>query len=200
MHWPQLVRFFRRPDLPFDFPEIPASSRLAYELLTAANAAVLATLFRDDPSPFIDPDFRNEEGCRQYLARLLEYHHFSPLQGGADWFFKTADGKYAGILHLYHLSRQTRGGRHRQCTIGFATVPDVRRQGLATEALTHFSAFIFRHYRLTVIRAYTRQENEPTRNLLRKAGFQPDKKEYADERFAYFILRSNQKKGWWVFG
>ncbi len=177
----------------FLFPTPLPSARLVYERLELTNASNLLKMFQDDVSPFVSKSFKYQHLAIKYCAHIVRYSRTSAQRGGADFFFKTLQGSYAGILHLYDLSLENYATNYASCTIGFATAASFRGQGLTLEALKHFANHIFRHYEVVSIIAYTDESNRAAQNLLLKAGFYFAKYDLVQEDlYVYFEIKRKQ--------
>lgn len=174
----------------FLFPTPLPSARLVYERLELVSAGYLLKMFQEDPTPFVSDSFKHAHLVAKYCAHIVRHSRTSVERGGADFFFKTAQGGYAGILHLYDLNQANYGTEQATCTVGFATTLSFRRQGYTLEALRHFVAYIFEHFAVASVVAYTDERNRPAQNLLLRAGFQFMKYDLLQEDlYIYFEIK-----------
>jgi RimJ/RimL family protein N-acetyltransferase len=70
-------------------------------------------------------------------------------------------------------------------TIGYAIVPEARRQGYATEAIAALTAWAIREPDVDEVRAQTLPDNEPSVRALLRAGFVEGEPLPKVRRFAY---------------
>ncbi len=113
------------PSHPFMFPPIETTSEWFFERLGINNFNQLYLLFNSDENKFVDERFKTSEGARKYA--MINSGEDS-CNNGADWLFSTNNGEYAGILHLYNLSRETISENNKRAWIGFATKASFRGQ------------------------------------------------------------------------
>jgi len=171
----------------FNFIDIPDFKDFHFERLAAKNALALFSMFQFDDNPFTDERFKNLETCEEYCKLLENYYPYTPKHAGQDWLWKIKDD-YAGILHLYDLSRETFGKNHKRCWVGFATNQYYRNKGLTSAVLLHFVNHIFSAYTfIDFIHAMTLKENIPAQNFLLKNGFQKDMEERISQKHLFFI-------------
>ncbi len=154
----------------FPFCDLPPSERLTYQLLTTDNYHRLHQLFRNDLNGFVDERFKVMSELEHYVNYQMEFARYSTRRGGCDWLF-IRDNHYAGVLHLYDLSREQTADRHRRCTIGFATAGAFRRHGLTREAVLHLVGYLFSSFDMKQILSYTRKDNLAAIGLLEGLGF-----------------------------
>ncbi len=177
----------------FLFPTPSPSPRLVYERFEVNNAIQLLSMFKEDNNSFVSENFKHEPLVIKYTAHIVRHSRNSAKHGGVDFFFKTLEGHYAGILHLYDLNVENYGTEKATCTVGFATAAPFRRKGYTLEALKHFIEYIFENYEVASIIAYTHERNRPSQNLMLKAGFQFAKYDLLQEDlFIYFEIRRKQ--------
>ncbi len=179
----------------FDFRNLPPSGNLTYELLSWDNYMQFHLLFKDDSNEFVDRRFKNIGDVRQYTEYQMEYAWYSPKRGGCDWFF-LQDNQYAGVIHLYNLSRDKDSSY--QCTIGFATAAPFRRQGLTREAVWHLLNQVFYHFDKQEVLSYTRLGNIASMGLLKSLGFENCDEDYQldeDSRQYHFFRMSRDTFG-----
>jgi RimJ/RimL family protein N-acetyltransferase len=172
------------------FPPVPPSHRLIYEPLDKHNLFAVGEMFRGDDSPFVQGEYRDSRELEAYLEAHLRFTRCSITKGGCDWLFRHAEnGQYVGLFNVYDLNRESpvRGDYPRKCTIGFATRAEYRRQGFTAEAIENFLAYIFRHFEVAYVLAYTLKENKASAALLRKMNFSPNQADYLfHDRYNYF--------------
>ncbi len=175
----------------FDFRDLPPSDRLAYHLLTWDNYMRMHEMFERDTNPFVDERFKVPGELRRYVQYQLEYAWYSTHRGGCDWFF-FREGRPAGVLHLYDLSRSQTDDRHRRCTIGFATAGPYRGQGFTREAVHHLLRYLFDHFGMEKVLSYTRRENFAAARLLERLNFENRDALYAagnqEPRYRYYEM------------
>ncbi|SDL85417.1 Protein N-acetyltransferase, RimJ/RimL family [Catalinimonas alkaloidigena] len=171
----------------FQFPPLMPSARLQYEPLDEANAQEVFQLFTDDPNPFIIEDYKQEELWEQYVQQHLFSIRYSLKRAGYDWVYRLrqAEGAVVGMINLYGLSRETGEGQRNTATIGFTTGMAFRRQGYTQEAIHQLVAYIFQHFDVAAVVAFTERDNEPSQRLLQKVGFVPMPHDTSN-RFHYF--------------
>ncbi|GAB4404125.1 MAG: hypothetical protein OHK0039_04120 [Bacteroidia bacterium] len=169
----QLIGLFGSNPRPhFVFPRMQASATLSYEPLDDLNEGAVYDMFHDDPSPFVQADFKDRHALSEYVDALMYYHRYSPKRGGQDWLLRHREaGCYVGLIHLYDLSRETFADAHRKCTIGFALRADYRGRGLGAESAQHLLDYIRAHFDMIVVRSYTDHRNIPAQRLLESLGF-----------------------------
>lgn len=183
----------RRPadlDPAFHFPPQRASLRLQYTPVDYDNYHILHELFHQDDWPFINKHFKDRERLDEYVVILKEWVQYSVKYCACDWIiYRSADRAPIGVLHLYDLSRIGKGKNDHRCTIGFAIQNGYRRQGYAAEAVHNLLSYIFRHFHVDSVLAYTALHNEPTLQLLRKLSFRRQTNGYNNtEHFAFFEM------------
>lgn len=168
----ELMHVFRHRSPAITMPLLPPSERLHYELLSEVNEAEMLAMFADDPSPYVQRDFKHADSLSHYVDHLLTYSRYSAKRAGCDWLLRhRANGHYLGVLHLYDLSQETFFNYHRKCTLGFAIRASARRQGFASEAVRHLLAFLRRELHQMRALAYTHHDNQASQALLRHLGF-----------------------------
>ncbi len=184
------IRSMRRPEAQpyFHFPELLPSERLSYRPLGYDNYLTLNELFINDDSPYTNPEFKQLERIELYVVSLLEFAQYSPKRCGKDWIIHLAEsGAPIGVVHMYDLTKETHKDSHRNCTIGFAIAAPYRRRGFATEAVDHLTTYIFQHFNLTHILAYTTKDNQPSQKLLSNLGFIRNDQDYSHpDHYAFF--------------
>jgi RimJ/RimL family protein N-acetyltransferase len=155
-------------------------------------------LFASDTNAFVDERFKTPGELRQYVQYQLEYAWYSNRRGGCDWFF-LKDGRPAGVLHLYDLSHDETAGRHRRCTIGFATSAPFRRQGLTREATAHLLTHLFDVFGMEQVWSYTRRENTAAIGLLESLRFENRDTLFGGEEkelvYRYFVISRDRHVG-----
>lgn len=186
------IRSMRRPEAQpyFHFPELLPSERLSYRPLGYDNYLTLSELFIDDSSPYTNPEFKQLERIELYVVSLLEFAQYSPKRCGKDWIVHQIGSDLpVGVVHIYDLTKETQRDSHRNCTIGFAIAAPYRRQGFAKEAVGHLTSYIFQHFDLTHILAYTIKENQPSQQLLNNLGFRRNDQDYTHpDHYAFFEM------------
>ncbi len=179
----------------FDFRDLPPSARLSYQLLTWDNYMCMHEMFERDTNPFVDERFKVSGELRRYVQYQLEYAWYSVHRGGCDWFF-FREGRPAGVLHLYDLSRSQADDRNRLCTIGFATAGPYRQQGFTREAVNHLLDYLFEGFGMEKVLSYTRRENFAAARLLERLGFENSDALYAagekEPKYRYYVLSREQ--------
>jgi RimJ/RimL family protein N-acetyltransferase len=150
------------------FPILLPSAKLHYERLSLTHFEQLYALFKDDKSPYVLDDFKNKQDTKNYVQERLEATH-SVNRSGCDWFIKTQNDIYAGILHLYELNRDKKSD---SCCIGISITQSLRKQGIASESIQHLLYYIFEHFEhIKTVIAYTKPDNENMAFLLKKLNF-----------------------------
>ena len=174
----------------FFLPPIPPSIRLAYEPLSYENGLQLLSIFKEDTDPFVDERFKSEAEVEEYLAGMMEYMPYSHKNAAFDWLLRLkTTGEYIGVLHLHDLSNQVFGSANRKATIGYAIGERFRRQGFISEAIAHFSAFLFNNSNKIKLLVYTDKANTASVGLMHSLGWQhnDDKYVYSDT-YTFFEL------------
>ncbi len=168
------------------FPKLSPSPKLHYERLSLDNFEHLYQLFKDDQNPYILEDFKNRQDTKNYVKERLEVTQ-SVNRSGCDWFIKTQDQTYAGILHLYELSRKKNAD---SCCIGISITKSFRCQGIASEAIQHLLNYIFEHFEhIKTVTAYTKPDNIKMASLLKKFNFSTPYDDLIDsEIYTFFTL------------
>ncbi len=171
----------------FEFPPLQPSVRLHYRPLDYDNYHILHELFAAEDNPFINLEFKEKERIGIYVVDLREFAKFSPKRGAFDWLIYQGD-QPIGVLHLFDLSRERANGKNKRCTIGFSIGKEFRRNGFASEAISHQVEYIFEHFQdIERIIAYTFPNNEASIGVLRKLGFAPNSKDYlSTDRYSFF--------------
>ncbi len=178
------------PKVQFHFPAIPSLPDYTFESLDSTNFDQLYGLFANDASPFVDSRFKTYDGAKEYAKELSFCGAYMPKHGGHDWLFKTST-EYAGILHLYDLSKETFAQNHKRAWIGFATKASFRGQHKTLAVVKHFINSIFVLYpHINFIHAATAVDNIISQNFLIKLGFIVDTQErLSKEETFYFFHR-----------
>jgi [ribosomal protein S5]-alanine N-acetyltransferase len=165
----------------FDYQNLPDSERLSYELFSWDNFKQMLDLFENDPSPYVNEEFKSLERLEDYAVSQLEYNCFSFKRGACDWFLhKKESNELVGVLHIYALNWELYSGKHPACMIGHAIAEKYRRQGFAFEAMTHLLdqiPVIFKRYE---VEAHFKIANSNSQALLTKLGFTEDRKAGSD--------------------
>ena len=157
----------------FDYQNLPDTERLSYELLTWDNFKNFLTLFENDPHPFVMKEFKTLEQLELYAVSQLEYNWYSFKRGACDWFLRLkSTGELVGVLHLYDLNWELMDGQHPYCCVGYALAEPYRRQGFATEATAHLLMQIPLIFRRYIVRVVPEGDNNVSRALLEKLGFE----------------------------
>jgi RimJ/RimL family protein N-acetyltransferase len=169
------------------FPKLYPSAKLHYERLSLNNFKHLYKLFKDDKSPYVLEDFKNRQDTKDYVKERLEVTQ-SVNRSGCDWFIKTQNQTYTGILHLYELNRNKKSD---SCCIGISITKRFRCQGIASEAIQHLLNSIFAHFEhIKTVTAYTKPDNVNMINLLKKLNFSTPYDEFIDsEIYSFFRCR-----------
>lgn len=174
----------------FFLPDVTPSVRIAFEPLSYENGGQLFAIFKNDAHPFVDERFKSETEAADYVACMMEYARFSNKNAAFDWLLKSkSTGEYIGVFHLHDLSNQVFGSANKKATIGYAIGERFRQQGLAHEAITHFSNFLFEHSNKIKLLVYTDKENTASVALMHSLNWQQtdDKYVYSDT-YTYFEL------------
>ena len=175
------------------FPEMQASERLMYEILTAENYPSLVEIFFDDDSEFTDQRFKNLTLAEQYAIEIGE-SIYQAKHGGCDFLIKLKiTGEYIGILHLFDYSLETFSDVPKRCSIGFAIAKSHRRQYYATEAVRHLMEYAHATHQKTKFLAYTKIPNNPANALLASLGMTLKNEDYyygGDDSNYYVLERS----------
>ena len=168
------------------FPKLLPSAKLHYERFSLENAEQLYVLFKDDKSPYVLEDFKNRQNTIDYVQERLEATQ-SVIRSGCDWFIKTQNQSYAGILHLYELNRNQKSD---SCCIGIAITKRFRCQGIASEAIQHLLNSIFDHFEhIKTVTAYTKPDNLNMSNLLKKLNFSSHSDDFVcSEIYSFFSI------------
>ena len=192
---PDYLRFWMeqnvgRPPI-WDFPALQNSATLTYQRLHFDNYSSVLELFKDDPSPFVERDFKEENALYEYVANLWICAPYSYKRGGIDWIIQQQSGEGVGLLHAYDLSKEQIENRHRSCTIGFIIAAPFRGLGLAKEAVEHLQTYLAQQMDMLYVTAYTRQDNERSMRFLEKMGYAETTMKYAgsDKRYYQKELR-----------
>ncbi|MFN8353649.1 MAG: GNAT family protein [Spirosomataceae bacterium] len=154
----------------FPYQPLPASERLAYELMNWDNCGTMLDLFADDPHPFVEPSLKSRPAFDYYLIDVLDYRHYSAKHGSCDWFLRY-QGQYIGVLHLYDLNVAIYERKHPPCFVGYAIAEAHRQQGFAEEALRHLLQQIPLIFERYDVMAEPKLQNVASRHLLQKVGF-----------------------------
>lgn len=154
----------------FDYRNIPSSKNLDYEILSYDNYENLIHMFKDDSNPFIINDFKNKAELDVYMVNVLEVMYYSSKRGGMDYFFKTKEGVYAGVLHLHDLNSEK--NKEHTCSINFATKADFRKKGITTEAVKSLFKHIKNHYKREEVFTSISKKNLAAQRFLEKIGFE----------------------------
>ncbi|GJM31176.1 MAG: hypothetical protein DHS20C18_01770 [Saprospiraceae bacterium] len=190
------IRSMRRPDAEpfFHFPDLPNSERLTYQPLGYNNYMTLNELFAEDDSPFANPEFKELERIELYVVSLLEFARYSPRRCGQDWIIHLAEtGTAVGVLHLYDFTKEPFGNRDQKCSIGFAIAAPFRRKGYALESIGNLLTYIFQHFEMIQVLAYTTRDNLPSQSLLKRLCFSPNDQDYDHpDHYAFFELKLEQ--------
>ena len=177
----------------FDFPDIENTDEFSFEKLTTENFQQLYLLFENDDSLFTDERFKKYNTAEQYAIDLDKYGRYSPKHGSQDWLFKWK-GEYAGVLHLYDLSLETFAENNKQCWIGFATKPSLRRKGITKKIVSYFINYIFRDYsEISYIHAMTLRGNIAAEPLLFSVGFTKNEVERISKKHNFYVLERGKR-------
>ena len=171
----------------FDFPPLLPSARLQYQPLDYDNYEILYQLFAEEDNPFLNIEFKEKEKIGIYVVDLHEFAKFSPKRGAFDWLIYWK-GRPIGVLHLFDLSRERADEKYKRCTIGFSIGKPFRRNGFASEAISHQIEYVFEHFKdIDRIIAYTFPDNEASIGVLKKLGFTSNFKDYlSTDRYSFF--------------
>lgn len=175
----------------FPFRPLLPTGQLTYETLTMDNCYVLLDLFAGDDNPFVDRRFKERSEVESY-AQFITESVYSMKRAACDYLFKTRDGQYAGVVHLYEMSRETGATG---CSVGFATAAPFRRKGLTLEAFRHLISQVFSSYAIQTVHAQTSHLNIASNYLICKTGFVYHDTRYSgygSGTFNYFQLRKPQ--------
>ncbi len=176
----------------FSFSEIPPFKNFSFEKLTEQNFEQLYLLFEGDSSPFVDERFKSYEGAKEHARFISICGAFSPKHGCQDWLFKL-NNEYAGILHLYDLSRETFADHHKQAWIGFATAEKYRKSGVSFRAVNYFINYIFDNYKvIDSIYSMTLHENKIARAFIKKCGFALDEADRLSKDHTFFVRKRDE--------
>ena len=171
----------------FEFIDIPDFGHIHFERLNSKNAIEFFHLFQFDDNKYIDERFKNFDTAIAYCQQLEDYYLYAPKHAGQDWLWKIEED-YAGVLHLYDLSKETFAQNHKRCWVGFATKNFYRNKGTSSEVFRHFIQHLFNAYRfIDFIHAMTLKENNIAQNFLLKNGFQKDLTERISTKHSFFI-------------
>ena len=174
---------------------MPESACLEFEMFDENNYLEILRIFEGEDNPFFMDYYRNRKDLEQYKIGLLEYNRFSSNHAGCDWLVKLkGTNTYIGILHLYELSLETFLNRHKRCTIGFAFGQQYRRKHYGTEAVQYFCQFIFSHFKMNCILAYTDKRNSSSIAFIRQLNFIQCDEKYSAERLHFFELFEKNTK------
>ncbi len=173
----------------FDFQEMPASERLEFEMLSEENYLKILEIFQGEENPFFMNYYSDNKALEQYKMLSFEYGRYSSNHAGCDWLVKLKDTNiYIGILHLYEMSLETFLDRHKRCTIGFAFSQQYRRQRYGTEAVQHFACYVFDHFKMKCLLAYTDKKNEVSIAFMQQMGFIQCDEKYSNRGLHFFEL------------
>ncbi|MGB3617186.1 MAG: GNAT family N-acetyltransferase [Catalinimonas sp.] len=180
-----------RPRPPhFLFPPLPPSERLRYDPLSAENAREVWRLFRDDTNPHVIPEYKEEADFMGYTHFHLNHVRLSPKRAGHDWLLRVGNA-CVGLLNLYGLSKERFGEAQLPppACVGFSVGPTYRRRGFAREAVCRVVPYVFQHFDVPAVRAFTEPKNVASQKLLCDCGFRPLPDEEGS-RYCYFeVLR-----------
>jgi len=170
----------------WDFPELADSATLSYQRLHFDNYLTVLDLFKNDPSPFVEMDFKEENALYEYVANLWICAPYSYKKGGIDWLIRKRGGEGVGLLHAYDFSKEQVDNRHRSCTIGFLIAAPFRGSGVAKEAVLHLQQYLFQQMDMLYLTAYTKQDNERSIRFLEKMGYVETTLKYAGSDKRYY--------------
>lgn len=176
----------------WDFPTLQDSATLAYQRLDFDNYLSILDLFQNDPSPFVEIDFKEPNALYEYVANLWICAPYSFKKGGIDWIIRQQAGEEVGLLHAYDFSKEQIDNRHRNCTIGFLIAAPYRGSGLAKEAVEHLQAYLFQGMDMLSVTAYTKHTNERSIRFLEKMGYVETTLQYAGSDKRYYELRNEE--------
>jgi len=170
----------------WEFPTLENSTTLSYQRLHFDNYLAVLDLFKDDPSPFVEIDFKEENALYEYVANLWICAPYSYKKGGIDWLIQKQSGEGVGLLHAYDFSKEQIDNRHRTCTIGFLITAPFRGSGVAMEAVEHLQAYLYQQMDMWYLMAYTKQDNERSMRFLEKLGYVETTLKYAGSDKRYY--------------
>ena len=178
------------------FPRLPNSASLSYHRLHFSNREQVLQLFQNDPSPFVEKDFKEANSLYEYVANLWIVAPYSFKRGGIDWLIQNKEKEWVGLLHAYDFSKENYAHRHRWCTIGFMMGAAFRGTGVAQEAVQQLQSYLFQKMNMLYILAYTKNDNLRSIRFLEKLGYENTTLDYTARDLTYFRLyRSARARG-----
>jgi len=175
------------------FPPLNDSATLSFHRLHFKNQERVLQLFKDDPCPFVEKDFKNADDLYAYVANLWIVAPYSRKRGGIDWLIQNQKKEWVGLLHTYDLSKENYGHRQRHCTIGFSIGSAYRGTGIAQEAVQHLQTYLFKKMKMLYILAYTKNENKRSIRFLQQLGYENATLDYTARDMTYFRLYRSAK-------
>lgn len=153
------------------YKSLPPSARLSYPILSRENYREVPDLFEMDTNRFTTPYLLNREDWEEYVASELTLGRRSGKDGFCDWLL--VDGQQlVGILSLYDISYELIYGTRSPASIGYMIAEPFRRKGYAEEAVRHLISLLPTQFQLFEARAEPHLENQASRSLLEKVGFE----------------------------
>jgi RimJ/RimL family protein N-acetyltransferase len=150
------------------------TARLSLRALTGEQGALLAEGELPDGFAYGEgypmPD--TQDGVKLFLRHGVREYGFHLI-------VRREDGRVVGEIGFVG---PPRGGA---VTIGYAVVPDARRQGFATEAIEALTSWAIGQPGVEEVRAQTLPDNEPSIRALLRAGYSEEAPLEKVRRFTY---------------
>lgn len=142
------------------------TDRLLLRRLLVSDWEIISFLRTDkEVNKYVDrPEAKTKEEALQFIQKIDEL-----IEKGDSyyWAITLKDvGKMIGSISLWHFSED-----RKTAEVGYDLSPEFQRKGMMDEALKSILDFGFKSLGLDLIEAYTHQNNESSKNLLKRNHF-----------------------------
>lgn len=178
------------------FPTFLCGNGLRCERLDFNNYHDLLELLKNDPNPFVDERFKQEQELYEYVMHQLACTPYSGKRGGVDYLIVDTPGsnadydtfttrferygvrvregeEFCGMLHLYELSRERLAPDFAMPSpfVGIVLYPKARGRGIGQRAISLLESFVLENYPVMELTAMIRKENERSQRFFRSLGY-----------------------------
>lgn len=151
------------------FPEIK-TERLFLRKIETSDCDVILFLRSDETvTKFIErPENRKTKNISDAIKFIKELNEYLETNKSITWGITLKnDAKIIGTICLWNFSQN-----NKTAEVGYDLDPKFQRKGIMNETLKMIIDFGFKELKLDKIEAFTHNENENSKKLLEKNGFQ----------------------------
>ena len=204
-HWDRIRRHLGRQPC-WSFPDQIRGDGLHLRRLDFDNMHEVLRLFINDPTPYVDARFREEDQLFEYVLHLLAEAAYSAESGGVDYLIVDVPGqdypyeqfdsswlknqhdlpeaaRFVGVAHLYDL-RHTEDMGHNiyPPKAGLMIGRAYRGRGIGQRAMGLLQEYVRRNHQTDCLQVEIEASNTASREFFNGLGYRPVRSDDANTR------------------